>query len=66
MIIAALLAMTGLVSPWGILVLPLVVAGVVKAHDLLAGRLAADPDRERAPDSSEPPVGETRGSTDST
>ncbi len=38
--IGGLLAMADLASAWSMLVLPVAVAGVVKAHDLLAGRLA--------------------------
>lgn len=40
-VLSVLLTLTGLVSPWAILVLPLVMAAVLKAHDLLTGRLAA-------------------------
>lgn len=36
----ALLAMADLASAWSIAVLPVAVGGVVKCHDLLAGRLA--------------------------
>lgn len=35
-----LLAMADLASAWSVLVLPVAVAGVVKAHDVLAGVLA--------------------------
>lgn len=35
-----LLAMADLASAWSVVVLPVAVAGVVKAHDLLAGLLA--------------------------
>ena len=35
-----LLAMADLASAWSMLVLPVAVGAVVKAHDLLAGRLA--------------------------
>jgi hypothetical protein len=38
-LLGALLAMADLASVWSILVLPVAVAGVVKAHDLLAGVL---------------------------
>lgn len=34
-----LLAMADLASAWSMVVLPVAVGGVVKAHDLLAGRL---------------------------
>ena len=37
--VGALLAMADLASAWSILVLPVAVAGIVKAHDLLAGVL---------------------------
>ncbi len=36
----ALLAMADLASAWSIVVLPVAVGGVVKCHDVLAGRLA--------------------------
>ncbi|MCU1591439.1 MAG: Collagen alpha-5(VI) chain [Frankiales bacterium] len=39
---AALLVLADLATSWTLLVLPLAVAGVVKAHDLLAGLLSAD------------------------
>jgi hypothetical protein len=38
-LLAMLLALTGLVSPWGIVVLPAALAIAVKGHDLLLGRL---------------------------
>ncbi|HSP37822.1 MAG TPA: hypothetical protein VLR26_08715 [Frankiaceae bacterium] len=59
--LAVLLALTGLLSPWGILVLPLLAAAVVKAHDSLTGRLASAAAAFR-PDSSEPPIQRTGGS----
>jgi hypothetical protein len=37
--IGGLLAMADLASAWSMLILPVAVGGVVKAHDLLAGRL---------------------------
>ncbi len=37
--VGALLAMADLASAWSVVVLPVAVAGVVKSHDLLAGRL---------------------------
>jgi hypothetical protein len=40
-VLGALLALTGLLSPWGILVLPLLMAAVIKVHDALTGRLAS-------------------------
>ncbi len=39
LVLSVLLALTGLVSPWGILLLPAALAVVVKGHDLLLGRL---------------------------
>ena len=38
-LVGALLAMADLASAWSIVVLPVAVAGIVKAHDLLAGYL---------------------------
>jgi hypothetical protein len=40
--LAVLLALADLATSWLILILPLAVAAVVKAHDLLAGRLEAE------------------------
>jgi hypothetical protein len=40
--VAALLVLADLATAWTLLVLPLAVAVVVKAHDVLAGRLADD------------------------
>ena len=37
--IAALLVLADLVSAWGLLVLPVVVAALVKAHDVVSGLL---------------------------
>lgn len=34
LVLATLLAMTGLVSPWAILLLPLLVSAAVKLHDI--------------------------------
>ena len=42
-VVGVLLSMADLASAWSILVLPVAVAGVVKAHDLLAGLLAGPP-----------------------
>jgi hypothetical protein len=39
--VAALLVLADLASSWTLLVLPLVVAAVVKAHDVVAGLLPA-------------------------
>lgn len=49
--LAALLVLADLATAWTLLVLPLAVAVVVKAHDLLAGRL-------ETPTSSGPTTGE--------
>jgi hypothetical protein len=61
---AVLLALTGLVSPWGILLLPLAVAAVVKSHDSLTEWLPGAA-TVLAPNSSEPPVTGTGGSAGS-
>jgi hypothetical protein len=66
-VLAVLLTAADLVSPWGIVVIPVLAALVLKGHDLLAGRLAAGtplvPGAARAaPDSNEPPVEATGGS----
>jgi hypothetical protein len=72
-VVAVLLALTGIVTPWGIVVLPLVAAGLLKAHDLLSVRLAAGlplpgtsggppPDAGGASNGNEPPVPRTEGS----
>jgi hypothetical protein len=47
--IAALLVLADLATAWTLLVLPVAVAVVVKAHDLLAGVLGPEPDSETAP-----------------
>jgi len=41
--VAVLLVLADLASAWALLVLPLAVAVVVKAHDVLAGALEGDP-----------------------
>jgi hypothetical protein len=41
--IAVLLVLADLATAWTLVVLPLAVAAVVKAHDLLAGALTSDP-----------------------
>jgi hypothetical protein len=66
-VLAVLLSLSGLVSPWGIVVLPLAVALVVKAQDLLAARLdvVAGAYVPTAPDSNEPPAQRTEGSRSS-
>ena len=46
--IAALLVLADLVSAWGLLVLPVVVAALVKAHDVVAG-LVQPPGTPTAP-----------------
>ncbi len=43
LIVAVLLVLADLASAWTLLVLPLAVAGVVKAHDVLAGLLHTQP-----------------------
>ncbi len=43
LVVALLLALADLASAWTIVVLPLAVAAVVKAHDVLAGLLAGRP-----------------------
>jgi hypothetical protein len=40
--LALLLVLADLATAWALLVLPLAVAAVVKAHDLLAGRLESE------------------------
>jgi hypothetical protein len=42
-LVAVLLALADLASAWAIVVLPVLVGLVVKAHDLLAGALKAEP-----------------------
>ncbi len=42
--IAAVLVLADVASAWTLLALPLAVAGVVKAHDVLAGLLSRTPD----------------------
>ena len=46
--IAALLVLADLVSAWGLLVLPVVLAALVKAHDVVAG-LLRHPETPTAP-----------------
>jgi hypothetical protein len=43
-VLGALLALADLASAWAVLVLPVAVAVVVKAHDVLAGVLQGPPD----------------------
>jgi hypothetical protein len=43
--LALLLVLADLATAWTLLVLPLAVAAVVKAHDLLAGRLETEGDQ---------------------
>ena len=38
-VLGGLLALADVASAWSVVVLPVAVAGVVKAHDVLAGRL---------------------------
>lgn len=47
--VAAVLVLADLASAWTLLVLPLAVAVVVKAHDVLAGLLARPADRPDEP-----------------
>jgi hypothetical protein len=47
--VAALLVLADLATAWTLLVLPVAVAVVVKANDLLAGLLGTDEDSETAP-----------------
>jgi hypothetical protein len=51
--VAVLLVLADLATAWTLLVLPLAVAAVVKAHDLLAGLLASGPTEQ--PQSAHPP-----------
>jgi quinol-cytochrome oxidoreductase complex cytochrome b subunit len=44
--VAVLLVLADLATAWTLLVLPLAVAAVVKAHDLLAGVLGSPPEDE--------------------
>lgn len=46
--VAVVLVLADLASAWTLLVLPLAVAAVVKAHDLLAGVLSDQPDNDGA------------------
>ncbi|MFN2540391.1 MAG: hypothetical protein ABR549_19855 [Mycobacteriales bacterium] len=46
-VLGVLLSLADLASAWSIVVLPLAVAAVVKAHDVISGLLA--PDSEKAP-----------------
>jgi hypothetical protein len=52
--IAVLLVLADLATAWTLLVLPLAVAAVVKAHDLLAGILAQDTSEDPAEDPASP------------
>ena len=51
-VVGVLLALADLASAWSIVVLPVAVAVVVKAHDVVSGLLS----RERAPDSEKAPT----------
>ena len=53
LVLAALLVLADLASAWALLVLPVLVAALVKAHDLVAGRL-------RTPGTPTAPVREDR------
>ncbi len=46
--LAVLLVLADLASAWALLVLPVLVAAVVKAHDVLAGLLAGPPNADGA------------------
>jgi hypothetical protein len=54
--IAVLLVLADLATAWTLLVLPLAVAAVVKAHDLLAGILAQDSSEDIAEKAAEDPA----------
>jgi hypothetical protein len=56
-VLAALLALADLATAWTLLVLPVAVAVVVKAHDVLAGYLARQPETGSV---SEPGIPATR------
>jgi hypothetical protein len=59
LVLGTLLAMTGLVSPWVILLLPLLVSAAVKLHDLATPHLGAAAHaltRTELPTTTEPPV----------
>jgi hypothetical protein len=53
--LALLLVLADLATAWALLVLPLAVAAVVKAHDLLAGRLESERTPAPPPAGSAPP-----------
>lgn len=50
--VAALLVLADVASAWTLLVIPIAVAGVVKAHDVLEGVLAREAQPPPGPDSS--------------
>ncbi len=52
-VVGALLAMADLASAWSIVVLPVAVAVVVKANDVIAGLLHEPPNGREAPDGRE-------------
>ena len=52
--VAVLLVLADLATAWTLLVLPLAVAVVVKAHDLVAGLLARTPATPEPPDGAGP------------
>jgi hypothetical protein len=58
--LAVLLALVGFVSWWGVLVLPLTVAAMVKINDLVAGRLAAAAARNQPPPRTRDVAGDNR------
>ena len=55
--LAAVLVLADLASAWTLLALPLGVAAVVKAHDVLAGLLGTDAPDAGAPDAGPAPPG---------
>ncbi len=50
LLVATLLTLADVASAWTLVGLPLAVAGVVKAHDLLAGLLATGAERRTGAD----------------
>jgi hypothetical protein len=56
LVVSVLLTLADLISPWGILLLPLAVALLIKTQDLLSGRLTAIASGLRASHKQEPPA----------
>ena len=48
-VVGVLLSLADLASAWSIVVLPVAVAGVVKAHDLVSGLLAQSSEKAPTP-----------------